>query len=127
MSARLGFARCKLCKLLSFFIFWTILRVLLLSVRSFEGDGTARRFWGYFCGGCSLSGWVGVFFVRFFAFFYGFRTCRVGHLEYAYLIPHISNFSSKFCNIDCLTLQSHKLLIIRKISLDQFCSCDIVL
>ena len=37
-------------------------------------------------------------------FFYDFRTCRVGHLECVYLIPHFSNLSSKFCNIDCLTL-----------------------
>ena len=47
----------------------------------------------------------GALFVRFLGFFYDFRACRVGHLECAYLIPRISNFSSKFCNIDCLTLQ----------------------
>ena len=68
--------------------------------------GTTQRFRGYFCDGCSLSGWVGGGFCAFFRFFYGFRTCRVGHLECTYLIPHISNFSSKFCNIDCLTLQT---------------------
>ena len=45
--------------------------------------------------------------VRFYVFwfFYDFHTCRVGHPECAYLISHISNFSSKFCNIDCLTIQ----------------------
>ena len=82
-------------------------------------------------GGCSLSGWVGgvlsrggwgvvlsrtvwgfVFFA-FFRFFYGFRTCRVGHLEFAYLILHISNFSSKFCNIDCLTLHPPRAVVCR--------------
>ena len=47
--------------------------------------------------------------VRFFLF-YDFRTCRVGHLECAYLIPHISNFLSKFCNIDCLTLHFFNLV-----------------
>ena len=47
----------------------------------------------------------GVVCLYVFWFFYDFRTCRVGHLECAYLIPHISNFSSKFSNIDCLTLQ----------------------
>ena len=46
----------------------------------------------------------GVVCLYVFWFFYDFRTCRVGHLICAYLKPHISNFSSKFCNIDCLTL-----------------------
>ena len=63
--------------------------------------------------GCFLSDWVGVFFVRFFCFFYGFSTCRVGHLECAYLIPHILNFSSKFCNIDCLTLHLSRAAVCR--------------
>ena len=40
-----------------------------------------------------------------FWFFYDFRTYRVGHLECVYLISRISNFSSKFCDIDCLTSQ----------------------
>ena len=40
-----------------------------------------------------------------FWFFYDCRTCRVGHLECSFLISHISNFLSKFCIIDCLTLQ----------------------
>ena len=42
--------------------------------------------------------------VRFLGFLYEFCTCRVGHLECAYFKLHISNFLSKFCNIDCLTL-----------------------
>ena len=65
-------------------------------------------------GGCSLfqAGWGFVFFA-FFRFFYGFRTCRVGHLECAYLISHISNFSSKFCNIDCLTLHPPRTVVCR--------------
>ena len=54
-------------------------------------------------GAFGCRGLRGGLFVRSW-FFYDFRTCRVGHLECAYLIPHISNFSSKFCNIDCLTL-----------------------
>ena len=43
--------------------------------------------------GCSLSRWVGVIFMRCFASFTIFGTCRIGHFE-----SHISNFSSKFCN-----------------------------
>ena len=45
-----------------------------------------------------VPGWgvrVGSAFTYFW-FFYGFRTCRVGHLERACLIPHIPNFRSKF-------------------------------
>ena len=39
--------------------------------------------------------WVGIgVFLYVFWFFYGFRTCWVGHLECACLMPHISNFWS---------------------------------
>ena len=84
---------CKICKLLSFFDSWVILRVLLVAGTSSEGDGPTRQFRGYFNAGCPLSGCVGVFCVRFSASFTIFGTCRVGYFE-----SHISNFSSKFCN-----------------------------
>ena len=58
-------------------------------------------------GAFGCRGLRGGLFVRFLGFFYDFCTCRVGHRECAYLISHISNFSSKFCNIDCLTLQPY--------------------
>ena len=49
---------CKICKLLSFFDSWAILRVLLVAGTSSEGDGTTRRFRGYFNGGVlSRAGW----------------------------------------------------------------------
>ena len=34
--------------------------------------------------------------LSFFCFLFDFCTCRVGHLECACLMPHISNFKSKF-------------------------------
>ena len=52
-------------------------------------------------------------FVRSWGFVHDFCTCQVGHLECAYLISHISNFSSKFCNIDCLTLHSPGAVVCR--------------
>ena len=55
-------------------------------------------------GAFGCRGLGGGLFVRFLGFVYDFRTCPVGNLECAYLILHISNFSSKFCNIDCQTL-----------------------
>ena len=57
--------------------------------------------------GVGATGW------SVFLFFCDFRTRRVGRLECAYLISHlivaylISNFSSRFCNIDCLTLHAN--------------------
>ena len=45
----------------------------------------------------SQAGW-GCFFVRFFASFMIFGTCRIGHFE-----SHISNFSTKFCNFRSAT------------------------
>ena len=53
----------------------------------------------------------GGLFVRFLGFFDDFRNSRVGHLECDYLIPHISNFSSKICNTDCLTLQPPRTVV----------------
>ena len=41
----------KICELLSFFISWAILWVLLAAGTSSEGDGTTRRFRGYLCDG----------------------------------------------------------------------------
>ena len=55
-------------------------------------------------GAFGCRGLRGGLFVRLFWFFYDFRNCRFSHLECANLIPHILNFSSKVCNIDCLTL-----------------------
>ena len=48
---------------------------------------TIRTF-SFLGGGVGSSGGV----LPLFCFLYGFRTCRVGHLECACLIPHISNF-----------------------------------
>ena len=52
---------------------------------------TSRTF-SFLGGGLGLSGRV----LPLFCFLYGFRTCRVGHLECACLMSHISNFWSKF-------------------------------
>ena len=50
-----------------------------------------------------------------FLFLYDVRTYRVGHghVKCAYLIPHISKFSSKFCSIDCLTLYPRRAVVCR--------------
>ena len=48
---------------------------------------TSRTF-SFLGGGLGLSGRV----LPLFCFLYGFRTCRVGHLECACLMSHISNF-----------------------------------
>ena len=54
-----------------------------------------------------------VFCFYVFWLFYDFRTCRVIHHECVYLISHISKFSSKFCNIDCLTLHPPRAVVCR--------------
>ena len=55
--------------------------------------------------GCSVCTFVWLFL--------DFRTCRVSHLECAYLISHISNFPSKLCKIDCLTLHLRRAVVCR--------------
>ena len=72
----------KICKLLSFSIAWAILRVPLVAGTSSEGDGTTRRFRGFFYGGVFSLGLGGVVFcVRFFASSTIFGTCVVGYFE----------------------------------------------
>ena len=64
--------------------------------------------------GClRVSETTGVVCLCVFRFFYVFRTCRVGLPRCTYLIPHISNFSSQFCNIDCLTLHPPRAVVCR--------------
>ena len=58
--------------------------------------------------GWGLSGGV----LPLFCFLYGFRTCRVGHLECACLIPHISNFWSKFSKTSATPTAGRYILII---------------
>ena len=70
-------------------------RVPLITGTSSKGDGTTRRFRGYFYGGVfslGLGGGCGVSFSSFPSSFSISSTCQVGHFE-----SHISNFSSKFC------------------------------
>ena len=69
----------KICNLLSFFISWAILRVLLLAGTPSERDGTARRFRGTSMAGCSHScrGWA-VFLVGAFSFKEKSPTITVG-------------------------------------------------
>ena len=77
---------CKICKLLSFFISWVILRVPLVAGTFSEGDGTTRRFRGYFyCGVFSL-GLGGGVFCAFFASFMIFGTCRTAILNSTFRI-----------------------------------------
>ena len=63
------------------------------------------RTFSFLGGGLGLSGRV----LPLFCFLYGFRTCRVGHLECACLMSHahfefLIEIFKNFCNADCRTL-----------------------